>query len=88
MAKGYSVRWTKHLKDTEVKAKFVERLYGYTDVLDILRNILKEDLEASRREMLDNENYSLPSWSEFQADNIGTQRTLTKIIDLITLTKE
>ncbi len=88
MSKGHSVRWTKHFKDSESKAKFVERLYGYTDVLDVLRNILKEELEESIRDMRSSENYTLPNWSEFQADKIGTQRTLNKVIDLITLTKE
>ena len=88
VAKGQSIRWTKHIKDPDVKAQFVERLYGYTDVLDVLKNILKEDLEESLRSGRSTENYAIPNWSEFQADKIGTQRTLVKLIDLLTLTKE
>ena len=83
-----STKWIRHLKDRETKDKFIERLYGYTDILDVLRNILREDLEESVRAMRYSENYTLPNWAEFQADSIGTQRTLTKVIELITLTKE
>lgn len=67
---------------TDVEAQRAKRYF------DKLIKVLKKDLESSIRSSSSVENYKLPAWSEYQADQLGSQRTLRKVIDLITITKE
>jgi len=75
--------WTDHLKTKKEKDEFKKRVAYSSDVLDRLRAILEKDLAASIKEAAKEENYSLPSWSCYQADKLGEQRTLRKVIDIL-----
>lgn len=83
-----SVRWTKHLKTKEEKEKFTQQLKSSKEVLDVLRGLLEEDLEASRRKSYAEDAYKMASWGLFQADKIAEQRTLFNLMSLIHITND
>lgn len=78
-----SVRWTKHIKDPKQKEIFVSQLRGAKPVLDVLKQILQEDYEASLKKAQAEDAYKLPSWALFQADKIAEQRTFNNLMSLI-----
>lgn len=53
------------------------------EVLDLIKEYLTEQVDLSRRKMLSEENFSIPSWSEFQAYQLGMQKAFIKLNDLI-----
>lgn len=79
----FNSRWVKHCRTIEEKKEFEDYLFGSKHLLDVLRNLLEEDLRANEKEMRKRDNYSLPAWSEAQADHLGSQRTLEKVIKLL-----
>jgi hypothetical protein len=44
---------------------------------------LEEQIELSRRKTLDEDNFTLPSWSEYQAFQLGFQKAFLKLNNLI-----
>jgi len=72
-----SKRFSKRVDKTEVLAA--------STVMEAIKTILKEDLEASLRDSAKADNYNKPSWSECMADQLGTQRTLRKVIEIVTI---
>lgn len=80
-------RWTKHLPK-EKHDEFRKTILAYRVVLERLKELLEEDLAASKRIQNSRESYKNPSWPMFQADCIGEQRALEKVIKLITLNEE
>ena len=77
-----SVRWTKHLKDGQ-KKEFETRLVNSADIFSVLKNILDEDIRAIDKSMMSKDSYDLDAWPFFQADQLGSKRTLIKLLDLI-----
>lgn len=73
--------WTAHLNDEGEKKKFEEALRNSTLILDRLSEMLYNDIKKEKRE-----DYNIPSWPYFQADQNGHNRAIQKYIDLITLT--
>ena len=67
----------KSLKTDEIKTK--EEVYKY------LYDYLKDSIETSNRKMVDEDNFSLPAWSEFQAYQLGMQKAYRKVLDLLPL---
>lgn len=65
----------KSLKTTDVKTK--EDVYKY------LHSYLIEAIEVANRKMRDEDNFTLPSWSEYQAYQLGSIKAYTKILDLL-----
>jgi hypothetical protein len=53
------------------------------ETLSLINKYLNEQIELVERQSLDRENYNCPSWSQLQADLIGTKRTLRKVIRYI-----
>jgi hypothetical protein len=53
------------------------------EVFILLKEYLEEQIELSRRKTLSEDNFSLPSWSEFQAYQLGIQRAYSKLKDAI-----
>jgi hypothetical protein len=53
------------------------------EVFILLREYLDEQIELSRRKTLSEDSFSLPSWSEFQAYQLGIQRAYFKLKDAI-----
>lgn len=66
--------------DTSMK-KFNEKTKE--EALSLINKYLNEQMELAERQSLDRETYNLASWSEFQADLIGTKRILRKVIRYI-----
>jgi len=48
-----------------------------------IKDYLTEQIELSRRKSIDEDNFSLPSWSEYQAFQLGFQKAFTKLYNLI-----
>ena len=78
-----SMRWTKHLKEAKAKAELEARLSSCNDVLSVLKNILEEDLKALDKNMMSKDHYNTECWAYFQADQMGSKRTLTRIMELL-----
>jgi hypothetical protein len=53
------------------------------EVLSLIKEYLNEQIELSRRKTLSEDNFSIPSWSEFQAYQLGIQKAFSKLNDLI-----
>lgn len=51
------------------------------EVFEELSKYFKEQIELSQRKTMDEENFTLPSWSEYQAYQLGIQRAFTKILN-------
>jgi len=77
-----ATKWTNSLPPKD-KEGFKKRIIASRDVLDRLKRMLQEELAASHKAAGKEDNYSLPAWSEFQADKLGEQRTLQMVIDLL-----
>ena len=58
-----------------------------TVVLEALKEHFSEDLEALERKTYSVDSYGIPSWSEYQADLLGSIRTLKKVISILTMEK-
>lgn len=78
-----SMRWTKHLKTKGAKEDFEQRIKGAQEFFDIMKALIEEDLNALEKEIESKDNYFMPAWAEYQADRIGSKRTLKKILNLI-----
>ena len=76
-------RWFKYCKNEDQK-KEIKAYFGAAGyLLDTLAKILEEELNSSIKESSNKESYKLPAWSEYQADRLGEQRTLRKILNII-----
>ena len=53
--------------------------YSKEELILIIHEYINEQLELSKRKSLDEESFSKPSWSEFQAYQLGIQKALLKI---------
>jgi hypothetical protein len=49
----------------------------------VLKNILEEDIRTVDKAMMSKDNYQMGAWEFFQADQIGSKRTLIKLLELI-----
>lgn len=65
-----------------------EEVIAAKDVLDTIAKILTQDLEAEVKRARSEEAYESPSWPLIQADSIGAQRTLRKVIDIVTISED
>jgi hypothetical protein len=70
---------SKSLKDAVAK----KELLTSHQVYDILRAYIQEQVELSQREMLSKDNFEMPSWSEYQAYQLGTIKGLVKVLDFV-----
>ena len=82
MQKKISLLWSKHLKDQEAKENFNKSVHGSKQVLDRLKNVIDEWIQALESEQLD---FTTPSWAYKQAALISEKRTLEKIKRFITI---
>ncbi len=68
----------------EKRDEFNYRFLESEDVLNIIKEVLVKKLESDVEVRRGLNNYSSPSWSEYQADGIGYQRALQEVIQLLT----
>jgi hypothetical protein len=52
-------------------------------VYDIIRTYIQEQVDLAQREMLSKDNFDKPSWSEFQAYQLGSIKGLIKVLDFV-----
>lgn len=85
-----STQWISHLKTADDRTHFTDTVYNSSNdvVFMRLKQILVEKLEALKRAERDPKSYELSSWAFAQADNNGSIRTLTQIVDLLSHVKD
>ena len=53
------------------------------EVFKEIKAYLEDQVDLSQRKCMDEENFSKPSWSEFQAYQRGIQKAYTKLLNAI-----
>lgn len=53
------------------------------EVYIALREYIREQIDLSRRKQVDEDNFTLPAWSEHQAFQLGFQKAFSKLYNLI-----
>ena len=66
-----------NLKSKEAKEYTKEEIYL------IIQEYIIEQTDLSRRKTLDEDSFNKPSWSEYQAFQLGFQRALSKVASFI-----
>lgn len=74
--------WIANL-DKEATERFTREFKSSRPVLDRLIQILEDKYKAADHDALKREHYNKPSWAEYQADRVGTRRTLLEIQRLL-----
>lgn len=69
----------KSLKEAVAKGEVLTSQQVY----DIIRNYIQEQVDLAQREMLSKDNFDKPSWSEFQAYQLGNIKGLIKVLDFV-----
>ena len=77
--------WTKNLRDPEEIEGFEKSLRNSYDVLDRLKEILKEIDDDLVRSELSVKAYETPSWSHLQAHKNGYRECIRDIFRLVNL---
>lgn len=54
-----------------------------TEVFALLKEYITEQVDLSRRKQVDEDNFTLPAWSEHQAFQLGFQKAFQKLYNLI-----
>lgn len=57
--------------------------YTKEEILSIIKQYSIEQLELSQRKTLDEESFNKPSWSEYQAFQLGFQKATIKLINFL-----
>lgn len=74
--------WTQGLEEQEkldVVHNYKESVVMRRRLRALLDNLIDENLASARRET----NYDSPSWGYHQADKLGYERALIKVLDLL-----
>jgi hypothetical protein len=77
-----SVRWTKGLNKKDSQ-EMKMALQAAKPVLNRLQLIINQDLSQVKKETQAKEGYSNAAWPYYQADLIGNQRALDRILKLL-----
>lgn len=83
MIKGYMKTWTSNLQDQQRRREFEARLLECQDVLDRLKEICETKQNSSTREMRNKTKFSNSSWTHEMAGELGYQRALEELIELL-----
>ena len=54
-----------------------------SQVFSLLKEYLSEQVELAQRKAVNEDNFSLPSWSEFQAYQMGSIKAYQKFLSII-----
>lgn len=79
------LRWLKGAKTPEAKKDRRNMVLANLDILLVLKDILIDELKLLEDNELKTDVYNVSNWAYQQADVNGAKRTLTKVIDLITI---
>jgi hypothetical protein len=66
-----------NLKSKEAKE------YSKEEVFLIIQEFIREQIELSQRKTLDEDSFNKPSWSEYQAFQLGMQRAYNKVATFV-----
>jgi hypothetical protein len=53
------------------------------EVFDLLKEYINDQVNLSRRKSTDEESFTLPAWSEYQAYQLGFQKAFLKLQSLL-----
>jgi len=66
-----------NLKSKEAKE------YSKEEIFLIIQEYILEQVELSRRQSMSEDSFNKPSWSEYQAFQLGVQKSLLKLASFI-----
>ena len=66
----------------------VDRIKVSRDIFEGIVEILKDKKEVAIKAAFSEGTYNKEAWGEFQADKLGTIRTLSELITLLEVTKD
>lgn len=72
----------------EDREKLKQNLIHAQWVLDLIKGLVEDDLRASTARMRSDDAYEVASWPYAQADHLGYQRALAKVLKYVTLDRE
>lgn len=75
--------WIRHAKDPDERKKIKDGILNSKYTLDLLITILKRELDEI--ENTSKEDYSIPNWDCYQADQNGYKRAIKRFLNLINL---
>lgn len=75
------------IKRDEVE-KYKQYLIHNKELLDRIVGILKNKVQTSSNEMRSQVAYDKASWPYYQADQLGYQRALTEMVNILSLDQE
>lgn len=78
------LKWVSHLPTEEQKEPFRQRLRTSQDIFDRLVQILSDKDKVSKANIID---FTTPSWAEKCAYELGYQKAIKEITDLLSSTK-
>lgn len=76
-------KWYKDCKTQEAKQERAALYLSCHQILKVLRNIIKDDIEGIRKDALAKGNYEQAAWPFLQADRIGELRALNAVLELL-----
>lgn len=80
--------WTKHLKDPEEKARFENQVISSKQVLDRLKELIKEKETQLQSQEIDPNGFDNPNWGLRQASLVGSKTSLAWVYKLINLDQQ
>lgn len=64
---------------SKLKSKDLDK----SQLISLLKEYLTEQLDLAQRKAINEENFSLPAWSEFQAYQLGSIKAYQKFLSII-----
>lgn len=65
------------------EAEKLKKLLTKAEIYDIIRSYVQDQIDLSSRKQKSEKNFSLPSWPEHQAYQLGIQEGLEKVLEFI-----
>jgi hypothetical protein len=63
--------------------KFNSKDLSRSQAFSLLKEYLVEQIDLAQRKAVNEDNFSLPAWSEFQAYQLGTIKAIQKLLSII-----
>ena len=79
-----SIKWIKHCKTQEEKKQVMAQVLAAKPALDILKKIILEEINTTKRNAGNKARYEDPSWAYYQADSLGEARAYQVLLKLLT----
>ena len=76
-------RWTTHLKHVDDKDEFKQYVKQHPRILERLVQLIDNDIASVLKDTADEQSFTLPAWSEYQAFKMGEIARLQKMKALV-----